>query len=47
MNGICKDILELIDNKLIPSAKSPEESIFYNEMKGDFYRYMFEYTKGD
>jgi len=47
LNNICNDILNLIDNNLIPSATSPEEKVFYYKMKGDYYRYISEYATGD
>jgi 14-3-3 protein epsilon len=47
LNGFCKDILDLINNKLIPKVSNPEAEVFYNKMKGDYYRYISEYTTGD
>jgi len=47
LNKICNDILSLIDSNLIPAAGSPEEKVFYNKMKGDYYRYISEYATGE
>lgn len=44
LKQICKDILLLLDNHLIPSAHSGESNVFYYKMKGDYHRYMAEFT---
>jgi 14-3-3 protein epsilon len=45
LNRYCNEILNLIDSQLLPkAASSPEALVFYNEMKGDYYRYISEYT---
>jgi len=44
---ICTDILEIIDNELIPNSTSDEGRVFYYKMKGDYYRYMAEFQAGD
>jgi len=48
----CNEVLELIDKYLLPSAKSEgdkaiEGKVFYEKMKGDYYRYLVEVTTGD
>ena len=43
---LCKDILDLIDSRLLPHAASAEGRVFYHKMKGDYYRYVCEFAKG-
>ena len=48
LNKFCKDILALLDTKLIPAAaESHESQVFYLKMKGDYYRYIAEYSQGE
>ncbi|EKD02257.1 hypothetical protein A1Q2_03404 [Trichosporon asahii var. asahii CBS 8904] len=44
---ICKDILEVLDKHLIPSAASGESKVFYHKMMGDYHRYLAEFATGD
>lgn len=44
---ICDDILSVLDNHLIPSASSGESKVFYYKMKGDYHRYLAEFSSGD
>merc|ERR1711916_328762 len=44
---ICQDILDVLDKHLIPSSESGESKVFYDKMKGDYYRYMAEFLAGD
>lgn len=43
---MCKDILDLIDSKLIPHASNAEARVFYHKMKGDYFRYVCEFATG-
>ena len=44
---ICKDILELLNEYLIPFACSPESKVLYYKLIGDYYRYMAEIATED
>merc|ERR1712118_637425 len=47
LQGICDTILTLLDGSLVPGAKDAESKVFYHKMKGDYYRYIAEFTDGD
>ncbi|XP_008329722.1 14-3-3 protein beta/alpha-like [Cynoglossus semilaevis] len=48
LKDICKEVLELLDEYLIKSAEGDVESkVFYQKMKGDYYRYLAEVANGD
>jgi len=41
---ICKDVLDLLENILVPAqGKSDEAQVFYLKMTGDYYRYLAEF----
>jgi len=44
LNDICSDVMNTLDKHLIPNATSHEATVFYYKMKGDYFRYMSEYT---
>merc|ERR1712039_139887 len=44
LDDICGGILVLLDKNLIPKAAAGESKVFYYKMKGDYYRYIAEYT---
>lgn len=44
---ICKDVLSLLDNFLVPMSSNPESKVFYLKMKGDYFRYLAEVATGD
>jgi len=46
LSKICDDILNIIDEHLIPSSSSGESTVFYYKMKGDYYRYLAEFKTG-
>ncbi|KAH0786349.1 14-3-3 protein [Histomonas meleagridis] len=41
---LCKEAIGLIDNVLIPNAQDPQMSVYLLKLKGDFYRYVAEYS---
>jgi 14-3-3 protein epsilon len=47
LTKICDDILEVLDNHLIPSAATGESKVFYHKMKGDYHRYLAEFSTGE
>merc|ERR1712098_278071 len=47
LNKIWDEIRSLIDNNLVPQSTSGECKVFYYKMKGDYYRYIAEYTEGE
>ncbi|KAK9897015.1 14-3-3 protein [Cystobasidium minutum MCA 4210] len=44
---ICNDILQVLDDHLIKSAESGESKVFYHKMKGDYHRYLAEFSQGE
>jgi len=47
LNDKCYDILEILGNSLIPAAAQSESKVFYLKMKGDYCRYLAEFSSGD
>ena len=47
LNDFCKEILNLINDQLLKKADNAEAKVFYNKMKGDYHRYISEYTTGE
>lgn len=44
LKSICHEILDLLETVLIPTAEPTESKVFYCKMKGDYYRYLAEFT---
>ncbi|EKF39236.1 14-3-3 protein, putative [Trypanosoma cruzi marinkellei] len=42
LSDVCSDILDLIDEHLLPSASTEETKVYYLKMKGDYHRYYAE-----
>lgn len=42
LTKICKEVLDLLVDHLIPKASVAESKVFYLKMKGDYYRYLAE-----
>lgn len=47
LNETCDDVLNLLQEHLIPKASDTEAKVFYLKMKGDYYRYLAEFASGD
>ncbi|CAH1271201.1 YWHAZ [Branchiostoma lanceolatum] len=49
LKEFCGDVLTLIDKFVLPTAENQkaEAEVFYNKMKGDYYRYLTEISVGD
>lgn len=43
----CYDVIEILGNTLIPKASDVEAKVFYRKMKGDYHRYLAEFTPAD
>jgi len=46
LKAICTDILSILDKRLIPNANTGEAKTFYYKMKGDYFRYLAEFSSG-
>ncbi|XP_053302642.1 14-3-3 protein zeta/delta [Pleuronectes platessa] len=42
LTTICQEVLDLLDNHLIPKAVEADSKVFFLKMKGDYYRYLAE-----
>ena len=47
LTEVCKNILDLLNEHLLPKSKSEEGQVFLHKMKGDYYRYIAEYASGE
>lgn len=43
----CNNIIETLDLCLLPVASETQSIVFYNKIKGDYYRYLAEITPND
>lgn len=46
LNGICQDIIRLLDETLNKNVQKMESKVFFLKMTGDFYRYLAECSPG-
>ena len=44
LTDICQDILNLIEDHLVPNSQSDEAKVFFNKMKADYFRYKAEFA---
>ena len=47
LTAICQDILDLLENVLVPNSVSDEAKVFFFKMKADFLRYIAEFSTAD
>ncbi|TKA82223.1 hypothetical protein B0A49_00408 [Cryomyces minteri] len=47
LEKVCEDVLNVLDESLIPKAESGESKVFYHKMKGDYHRYLAEFASGE
>ena len=47
LETICKDILSVLNEHLIPASTTSEAKVFYQKMAGDYHRYVAEFSQGD
>jgi len=47
LDQYCNDIIQLVDNKLLPAASDEVTKVFYEKLKADYYRYSVEFRSGD
>lgn len=47
LTDTCQEILDLLNTHLLKRTKSAEGLVFLTKMKGDYYRYMSEYSHGE
>ncbi|KAJ6092943.1 14-3-3 protein [Penicillium sp. IBT 16267x] len=47
LEKVCEDVLNVLDEALIPKAETGESRVFYYKMKGDYHRYLAEFASGE
>ncbi|CAH0047997.1 unnamed protein product [Clonostachys solani] len=47
LEKVCQDVLDVLDDSLIPNAATGESKVFYHKMKGDYHRYLAEFASGE
>eukprot|EP00811_Abedinium_folium_P006140 NODE_15651_length_1038_cov_12.335895.p1 GENE.NODE_15651_length_1038_cov_12.335895~~NODE_15651_length_1038_cov_12.335895.p1 ORF type:complete len:242 (-),score=63.17 NODE_15651_length_1038_cov_12.335895:223-948(-) len=47
LHQICSDVHDLLMHRVLPAATCAEQRVFYQKMRGDYFRYIAESTSGD
>ncbi|KAH6975842.1 14-3-3 protein [Ilyonectria destructans] len=47
LEKICRDVLDLLDESLIPNASTGESRALYYKLKGDYSRHLAEFASGE
>ncbi|EAX89480.1 14-3-3 protein [Trichomonas vaginalis G3] len=47
LEAICNDLVQLVDDSLIPAATTSEARVFYEGLKANYYRYVCEFIDDD
>lgn len=47
LEDICKELLSVLEEYLLPEDKTAEGKVFYLKMAGDYYRYLAEFSTGE
>jgi hypothetical protein len=47
LRNICDQVLNLLEERLIPKAGNAESKVFYMKMMGDYYRYLAEVASNE
>jgi len=47
LGNICNDVISVLDKHLIPTAITGESKVFYHKMKGDYHRYLAEFSSAN
>jgi len=40
----CRDVVKMLNDRLLPYARLGEETVFYAKMQGDYYRYIAQFA---
>nr|AFZ78829.1 14-3-3 protein [Coptotermes formosanus] len=46
LDDYCKEIISLVDSKLLPQSSEPITKVFYEKLKADYFRYSVEFKEG-